>query len=267
MYQGRRRGSLSRALGKGADSELESLNKQLNVRQEKIAELELELFDTRASMHGFVVEMESRVGPIQIRIARLQVQVEEARRQSAYNAQWKDRADAPEYRNDVQEQYRRAWTPGIKKPAPYIITPRKEEDVQPLKNFYRQLAKRFHPDLTTDIKEKEIRQVVMAEVNAAYAAADLAALEKIAAQPERLVGETTHSRTQLILELHREIERLDQLILNLEQEVTDLYNSEQLQLTMQANLAAHDGRDLIQELVAEYQLEFEQLQQELARLT
>src|SRR5207249_2115239 len=50
---------------------------------------------------------------------------------------------------------------------------------EPLKTLYRTVAKRVHPDLTTDAQARIRRTALMAEANGAYAAGDICRLQAI----------------------------------------------------------------------------------------
>jgi len=95
LFQGNKRGRLKQALSEASDHELQTLRYEVSIRQEKVAQLELELFDTRADLTVFEREMEDRLGLLKRQIERLEVKIEEARRQAARRAQWGDRADSP----------------------------------------------------------------------------------------------------------------------------------------------------------------------------
>ena len=67
------------------------------------------------------------------------------------------------------------------------------------KKLYHALAKRFHPDLTSDPDDKQWREQLMSQINAAYAERDLATLLSIAGRelfgitPPPASGDTSFS--------------------------------------------------------------------------
>src|SRR3989304_1394750 len=168
MFSRRRRGFLRQAIQQSQDVELNTLQDELTRKQERVADLELEVFDARSALRQFESEVEGRLGASQRRLAELEKELAQARRQAARRAQWGERADSPDFPLDAVEQFERAW----RQEAPAQPVPPKaieDEDTRAeVKSLYRRLAKRFHPDLTTDAAEKAWREQLMAEVNQAY---------------------------------------------------------------------------------------------------
>jgi len=265
MFQRRRR-SLKRALEEAGDDELRLLRAEVSKRQERVAQLEFELSDTRADLARFEQELERRLGPLQQRQAQLEQQLEKARREAARRAQWGERLDAEEPPIDVEEQFRRTWTPRPKKAEPPQEQPVPEELKAEMRSLFRVLAKRFHPDLVTDLNEKRWRVKIMAEVNEAYASHDLAALRKLAERPDRLEEHRPKTREQLIIELRSEIARLDRVIQSLERKLQELIHSHTVQLMLEVTIAARSGRDLLEEMAKELRAEIARLEVELAGL-
>jgi hypothetical protein len=146
------------------------------------------------------------------------------------------------------------------KPAPDAATKGQ------IKAEYRALAKRFHPDLTSDPDEKKWREKVMAEVNQAYADGDLAALRKLAGQADRPERGPEKSRDEILIELRREVKRLDGVIAQLQAEVGRLTRSSEVKLMLDASIARREGRDLLSEMAADLRREIVELELELAEL-
>lgn len=118
-----------------------------------------------------------------------------------------------------------------------------------LKRAYRVAAKRIHPDLSADEKDRARRQELMAEVNRAYHDGDDAQIEKIVeryeASPENVQGEGAGA------ELVRVIRRLSWMQTRLgeiEMEMQKLVSSDLYLLKMQADDAHEQNRDLIAEM-------------------
>jgi ribosomal protein L29 len=267
MFRRRSSGSLSDALRRSRDPELADLDAQVGERQERVAELELELFEMRAALARFQAEMGSRVGPLQSRISDLRKDVARARHRAERRAQWGDRVesedDAPP---DVFAQYERTWR---KPPEGLPKTPKAEPDEatkNKIKAEYRALAKRFHPDLTSDPEEKKRREKVMAEVNQAYADGDLEALRRLAAKADRPERAPEKSRDEILVELRREVRRLDAVIAQLQSDVGRLTRSADVKLMLDASIAKREGRDLLAEMAADLRREILDLEMELAEL-
>lgn len=266
MFEGRRRGALRRAI-KGADSTVEELKDKIAARMEKIARLELEAFDIQAVLEAFRAEYERRVGPYIARVTDLEREIESARREADYRAIWQGRSDAPEFESTVSEQFRKAWSPGgrRRKPKKSVRLP-PPVDMEELRKLYRSLAKRFHPDLTLDPEEKLKRQELMAVINQAYMEQDQQKLSDLAEKPDVLVPKPQPMREHQVLDLYQEMDRLDALILKLENQINELNTSDDLQMALEYKLARYEDRDLLAEYVRTYKDRIRVLEEELASL-
>lgn len=247
------------------DPEVDGLRAEVGKRQAKVAELEMDLLESHEALAAFQREFEARLRPHLNRIAALQERIKAARR-ATLKRLWEESRTAPKF-VDVEEQFKTAWTEtdlGVPPPPPPPVTADTEQQIRAL---YRELAKRFHPDLAATEAERSWRTPRMAEVNAAYSARDLAALQRLASmKDEASPTQIIDSREALIASLRREIERLDELIEKLEAEFDELTNSPALQMKLDATMAKRAGRDLIGEAARELEREIEGLERELESL-
>ena len=254
----RKRSSLSDTLRDATDPELRALRAKISERQESVAELELELFDMRVSLEEFERQLEVRIRPLERELADLRAKLQESRHEAERRAQWgQDIDEAP----DVIRQFERAWTPGKSKPKP---KPSPKPEQSELKTLYRELAKRFHPDLTTDPEEKAWREEKMAEVNAAYQSGNLSALLELQQQPERPPQRRTLTREELLAELAAEVLRLDGLIKKLTRDLDALASSSLAQLQLDVSMARQSGQDLLAQIARDLELEIARVKAELA---
>ena len=119
-----------------------------------------------------------------------------------------------------------------------------------MKRLYRDVAKRIHPDLTSDRKDRAKRQQLMAEANQAYEKGDEARLDKILAEydcsPEVVEGRRTGA------ELVRVIRRVSQArgrLAEIEAEMHGLLRSDLYQLKSRVEEAEKSGRDVFVEMI------------------
>jgi hypothetical protein len=129
--------------------------------------------------------------------------------------------------------------------------PRAFQATPEMKRLYRDVARRVHPDLTSDRDDRVKREQLMAEANLAYERGDEAKLEKILAayesSPESVAGEGPGA------ELIRAIRRVSQIrsrLSEIEAELQDLLGSDLYQLKSRVDEAQQSGRDLIKEMVS-----------------
>ncbi|MGD8604907.1 MAG: J domain-containing protein, partial [Anaerolineales bacterium] len=240
---------------------------ELAERKERIAQLQIELSDTRIDMARFEYELEIRLGGYMRRLQSLRESVDELRRKASWKAQWGDREDAPDFEQEVTEQYRRTWRkrPSPPKPPPEVNL--SDEETAELKRLFYSLAKRFHPDLATDPNEKRRRQDIMVKVNQAYSAKDLKALRQLMKQPDVTPEEPVKSRQRLMVEMEAEIKRLDGVIAHLNAQLRELIHSnETVRLMLDVSIARQRGQDLIAEMARDFQHEIARLEVEMERL-
>ena len=262
MFGRRNRSSLSSTIRDARDPELRTLRANISERQEAVADLELELFDLRVSLEQFERELGRRIRPLERQLTDLRAQLSESRHASERRAQWgKDLEEAP----DVVRQFERAWTRSESPIAPPRTSPRPDDSE--LKTLYRELAKRFHPDLTTDSQEKEWRESMMAAVNAAYQKHDLEALLELQQKPDRPVRAMVQSRAETLAQLSSEVLRLDQVIQKLTRQLDELVNSALARLQLEVSMARQSGQDLLGQIARELELDIARTQAELASNT
>jgi hypothetical protein len=265
LFKRNRRGRLKQALSEASDYELQTLRNEVSLRQEEVAQLELEFFDTRADLTVFEREMEDRLGLLKRQIKRLEDKLETAKRQAARRAQWGDRADSPDIPEDVVDQFRKTWRRQEKDASPHPLERKVDEATkEELKTLYRNLAKRFHPDLAIDPEEKAWREERMAEVNAAYAEMDMTALEALVGKSDWAPKPSVRSRDEEVAELRAEIKRLDELIEDLERNLRELINSDTVKLMLEVSSARRAGWDLLGKMENDLLARISALQHELS---
>lgn len=263
----RRSHGLSRALQRSQDPELAALYDELAERREQVAALELELFEARSDLAAFEAEVDRRLGGLKDRVDQLQRELKIARRQAARRAQWGERAERGEVPYDVLEQFEKTWRRSAPPAADAKEKKLDEGSREEIKKLYRQLAKRFHPDLTVDPQEKKYREGIMAQVNEAYADGNLAKLRQLVDTPDRPQPELERTREQIIADLRAEIRRLDGVIHQLRSSLDRLTRSHEVQLMLEASMAEQQGRDLIAEMASDLRQEIANMEAELANLS
>ncbi|HKQ87104.1 MAG TPA: hypothetical protein VJS43_10070 [Candidatus Acidoferrales bacterium] len=134
-----------------------------------------------------------------------------------------------------------------------------------MKRIYRDVAKRIHPDLTSDREDRATRQQLMGRANEAYERGDETALMKILneyeSSPEAFHGEGPAA------ELVRVIRRISQVrgrLAEIEAESQALLRSDLYQLRMRVEEAAQDGRDVLKEMVAKTEEQIAEAKRRLA---
>lgn len=118
-----------------------------------------------------------------------------------------------------------------------------------LKRMYREAAKRIHPDLTADPKDRERRQELMAAVNHAYQQGDESGIAKVLetyeSSPEAVQGDGAGAELVRVI---RKLSLMNNRLGEIETELQTLLNSDLYLLKVQADDAQEQGRDLIAEM-------------------
>jgi hypothetical protein len=129
--------------------------------------------------------------------------------------------------------------------------PRAFKSTPEMKRLYRDVAKRIHPDLTSDRNDRAKRQHLMAEANQAYERGDEQRLARILTEyehsPEEVKGEGPGA------ELVRVIRRVSQVrsrLAEIEAEMHELLRSDLYQLKTRVDEAEKSGREVLKEMIA-----------------
>ncbi len=228
--------------------------------REQLARLEQEHADLRGELHDFELLYNARVGPIEAQLAEAQLHIDEYQLRIEL-VQWRGKSLSPiQLEAEVEQRLRdeRERAEAIQANAnlarsfvpPPPIDPAADLD---LKQVYRELAKRTHPDLAIDEADRALRSQRMVDVNALYARQDLEALRRILRQLEsrRLAQDETPE--QRMARLKDERLRLDAAIRHVKVEIADLNHDPLMALKLEAALARARGRDVLGEVARQTQ--------------
>ena len=234
------------------NDQLTQLRDELADVQNRLIDAEANLADQLAEINAFEFEFEARVGHLIDKLEALEsgVQRYNERIQIARNRQVFGSAHIP-----VETQYRRTWQsprPSAPTPPPQPLPPASEAEI---KRLYRQLARRFHPDLATDERDRLFRTQKMAAVNDAYAARSMAELATLAAEPDSQISTgrdiSGQTEAQLIQVLKGELIRCKSRLRGIKQEITEVHHRPSVDLSLEVKSARRQGRDLLAEMAAD----------------
>ncbi len=224
---------LSRKRDELASLEAEVAERELDLvtLQGELWALEARYLRTVGARYAALDDLESQIAEA---VARLKPNDPKARERAAQaHAQAQDSAQATETNYDREQ-----------------ATEFKPSDT--LKKLYREVAKRLHPDLATDEEERARRTRLMAEANRAYKEGNEARLEAILREwersPESVKGEGAGADLVRII---RKIAQMEERLLTIDAEMTQLRASELYQLRVKVNEAEGEGRDLLADMTAQ----------------
>ena len=222
----------------------------------QLIDAETQLADRLAAIGAFEYKLRARLESLSHRLDALQEEIDDLRaelRRYQDALDWGD--DVPAVRGERGWRFsgEEAASSGRYRYHKTAETPRPTlaaEQQATLKQLYRQLARRFHPDLALDEADRAYRTDLMMAINAAYAAGDLAALERLADEPDS-APRAPHSDKELATALQREIDHCRRRLAEIAAELATLEGHDSARLLRRAERAAAEGRDLIAELAAD----------------
>jgi hypothetical protein len=222
----------------------------------ELAERELRSANLRAELSAFERQYMHFVGSRYADLDELKAQIAErlAREQPANE---RARQAAHDARARASETKSVAGEKAAEEPRAFKAAPG-------MKRLYRDVAKRIHPDLTSDRDDRVKRQQLMAEANEAYEQGDEARLGKILIEyecsPEAVQGEGPGA------ELVRAIRRISQArsrLAEIEAEMQEAVRSDLYQLKSRLDEAQKHGRDVLKEMVGKVDDQIEQAKRRL----
>jgi hypothetical protein len=250
-----------KALAHPVEGDLSALRKRVLRRREYLDLLEVELANTQAIIREFTRLYELRIRPLEQEQLRLSRLVEEltADLKPPSNG-WRGRG-APPRSNGSAEEHSEAGPLPRKKGA----APKDAQYERKVRELFRRLAKRYHPDLTKDAENKQRCEEIMAEINRAYQAKDLETLEALAKSHGRAGRGATGPGAELA-RLTLELRQLDAMVFELENTIRQLDLSPAIQLQSEARGDRTSRRDALADMEADFRTRISDLQEQLIGL-
>lgn len=259
------------------EQELEQLRSDVSGRERDVAVLESEIHELESEIEAFRQQYEKSVGFAAARVlaardllAQLEAELYAAKAETpphgvpVYNAP------------SVEQQYRQRWgspSERVTNPEPPETLPELsievDDDTKPnLKKLYRSLARMYHPDFASDEEDRERRTQLMTIINEAYEKGDLQTLQLLQREkPDEGEGDTKTPFAMLLVKQLRNIaSALNLQVATLHNRRQRLVNSDWMKLKLDEKLLKSQGRDLIQETLQGFDIEYAQLQRRIDRL-
>lgn len=225
----------------------------------RLIEAEALLAERLATISAFEFQVRARLESLTRRLDDLQFDIDELRRQLRRFQNdpfdWDEDARAgrdsqDRWRFDEHAQAAASGTFRYHRQA--NISPKNLEAAQlvDLKQLYRQLARRFHPDLALDPDDRDYRTNVMMAINSAYAAGDFERLQQLSLEPDH-VSARAMTDQDMAEAMQLEVDRCRRRIVEVEHELEALDRHDSARLMKRAARASAQGRDLLAELAAD----------------
>lgn len=246
------------------EAQLAALRAKVAKRREYIDLLELELANTRGALQEFTDLYNRRIGPLEAYQQRLQALLETLTadfappdndwRGNRHNGRWEGPAGSQNGANNGHQQDK----PFKKKPPSQQDTDYERK----VRDLFRRLAKQYHPDLATDEDEKKRHEKVMSEINQAYSAKNLGALEALAKRKEQPV-ELSPTPAAELARLTVELRQLETMIFDIEQTIRELDLSAAMQMRSELRADQAEGRDSLGVLESELRARIAELEEQV----
>jgi hypothetical protein len=251
---------------------LDALRTEIEQKREFVARLEQERTDLELEIAAFEATYNADVKPLQDELDAINLHIQEYELRNELLRFRGNRLSAVQLEAEVELRLlgQRAQTTCNDTPPPHArqrwesIPHPVEPDIvtkAELKSLYRELAKRFHPDLATNDRQRESHGARMAEINDAYAHGDLEVLRHAADE-----SDVRASLPPTLAELLAERDRLDALIIRLRQNIAELNRDPLMLLKIDTALARHSRRDLLAEMATNVHIKIVERRGELNRL-
>jgi hypothetical protein len=188
---------MTTALSRVTSPEERELNRhlqQIEGRKREIASLEADTQELHENLARFNAEYHARVGVLFTQIDQLELEIAEYRRRtdllnvdpdaSEQEILQRVQEEFSQQREKVQQEERdseRFWHQREAYRGEPSLT---ENDAAELKRLFRELARRFHPDLAKTDEEREERTRIMQQVNTAYHARNLDVLHTLTSRED-----------------------------------------------------------------------------------
>jgi uncharacterized coiled-coil DUF342 family protein len=240
------------------DAELSRKQSELGELQSQLAELELQLLTLRLELGEFENLYHKKVGPLYAELDEVEAQIaEQLAKREPLNSRAAETASNARSKAD---ESRRVVDEVLTLPPPIMRS-------QTLKDLYRTVAKRLHPDLARDETDRVIRERLMTEANLAYEKGDEAKLREILEEydsnPDLVVGNDTGAE---LVRTIRRISLASSQIKKIEHEIDDLNNSELAQLRANVSEGSRNGNDVLGQLAEQLKRKIQERRQYLSSL-
>ena len=210
---------------------------EIESRKRRIAELQADLAAYRERLGRFNAEYHARVGVLFVELDRIELAIAEYEFRIAQLKQ-NPNIDPHDLGEQVKQTFadQREQIHDDEEETRYYEREHREQQTRPeldaastatLKMLYRELVKRFHPDLSKTEDERLQRETVMKAVNAAFHERDIDRLRAIGI--EHQVDETAFESKSIgekLVWAIREISRLDEIIVSIVEERQRLESTE-----------------------------------------
>jgi hypothetical protein len=225
------------------EEELKKKQAELFELESKLADRELFLANLRAELSSFESKYLAVVGKRYAELDDIEAKI--AEHLATANPQDRQAQDFATKARSQAESSKASVGHSLAVNSPDSVPPRSQN----LKNLFREVAKRIHPDLASDPEDRLKRQHLMAEANRAFQEGDEERLRKILHEyedsPDAVKGDGAAAD---LIRTIRKIAQVNRRLFEIAKEVAQLEQSELFELRQKVERSTAEGRDLLQEM-------------------
>ena len=243
--------------------EISTWEARLSEKEKEVSELLIQIQDTKITINVFLGEYNSIVGLLYVKLDKLKLKIKEYRlRVELAEGKRVSREDLKVIEDEVDETFSQErhkvddlegeafesseeYRKHLEEEKEY---PLDDEVQQECKTLYLKLARKFHPDMAKDDKQRKEFHEIIVKINEAYKNGDLETLKKYMKQVEREEKIAKETPEEKIVRLKKDYEIILGIIAKLYMEMEDLKANESYKLKEKVDQAKKKGRNLLQEL-------------------
>lgn len=233
---------------------LKRLRGLLEETEEQLKAAQAELTARRKEIEEIEGRVDGRLGALFRRLAELEGENHELEEQI------KRVHSRPIYGDSydpIEEQYQQVWVKSRRSEEGVTKSdqPKKQKSV---KSLYRELARRYHPDLAESPIDRAFRNEKMAALNSAYATGSLVELLALEMDKDGKAEDDKRTEEQMARALESELALARERLAIVKQELEGIHFHPMVELSLEIKLAQRDGRNLLAEMAAELQEKIEE---------
>jgi len=242
------------------DQELERKRAELSRLQSLLADRELFLTALRTELSAFEQNYIRTVGKRYAELDEIEAEIaEHAARMQPENVNVRNAAT--EARSQAQSS-RAVFDESL---AARTVSSKSSQS-QTLKNLYREVAKRIHPDLSIDSADRQQRERLMTAANRAYEEGDearlRAILEEYESSPDSVKGEGAGAELVRVI---RKIAQVERRLAEIQVETDQIRASDLFELKKKVDDGAKQGRDVLDDMASAIQAQIAERHTELRK--
>ncbi|MFZ0546142.1 MAG: hypothetical protein WAM60_11920 [Candidatus Promineifilaceae bacterium] len=242
---------------------IDELRGQINQLEAEVVEAEISLAEEITAVNAFEFKLRAGVRQLMNRLDELAAQIADLRQQLRRHHDfvgdspndWSYQDVGAAYHEPRLNHHDYRYRDSIPEPTSTRLN---ADQTAELKRLYRQLARRFHPDMGSGDDDRAYRTQMMMAINAAYAAGDLERLKELALEPDLPNQDSITDDEQMVNSLLNELARLQRRLAEIKEELASLKVKKNYRLMKQATRAEEKGLDWLAEMKAKLQEEIAQ---------